>query len=623
MVALLGLGGCEASFPHPMTAADVAHLDSGDALVAYLAQPDASPGVCNPKSRGPHLAQLERDTAAALVRGLDDGKIDLMLGQKCLERALENGSRAVGAAVIDAVGRGYQSVVTDRDLETSPTLQARLATYQAIYMERPSGQDGDPKMMGAIFADLRRTLFRGNFGPVGARFVNELLGVADLEQGRYGGRPVDLPTIDGIAARGDETLLQRFADRLPSPALRVDARRRLVRLRIAASPFPEVRAQAAAVEARVMQQGVNRVSLTAEPPVRAWLDGRMLPARNVLVRQDLFRQTAALFGYVTGGGLSVIPNLSLGGALWVEVTGLSRPITVCRAPRFYDPTPCLGGDDVSVENPLADSDHDGTFRFREKASEAEVVELTRAGVSFPLSIDVGGKRLVPFRWPIRFERPKDLILAPKVGRGPTLQVAVAHTDSVLYQFTVSGDGGPYRAVLQKEDLGTFHLVSRGATGTPGMSGTSGMDGANGMDGTSASCPGSSGGDGGPGGNGTSGGDGGPGGNGADGGDILVQLRCGAQDCSAEDVALLQRTVLSQGGAGGAGGTGGPGGRGGRGGSGGSGATCFDPSTNTSSSVSGGNSGMNGSDGASGSAGPDGAPGRPGVVRIEVVATPRT
>ena len=107
-VALLGLVGCEASFPHPMTGAEVAHLASGDALVAYLAQPDASLGVCNPKSRGPHLLQLDRDTAAALVRGLDDGKIDLALGQKCIERALENGSPEVGASVIDEVGRPGQ-----------------------------------------------------------------------------------------------------------------------------------------------------------------------------------------------------------------------------------------------------------------------------------------------------------------------------------------------------------------------------------------------------------------------------------------------------------------------------------------------------------------------------------
>ncbi len=620
VVVVIGLGGCGVSFPHPMTAADVARLDSGDALVAYLAQRDASPAVCDLRAAGPNVIRFDRDLATTLIRGLDDGKVDLSLGRACIDAALEGGSPEVAAELIDAVGRGYHSLANDRAIETSPALQARLAILQAIYIERPSGKDGDPKTMDGIFDHLRRKFFGGRFGAVGARDVNELLGVVDLERGRYGGRPIDLGTIDGLAARGDGALLQRFADRLSAPDLRVEAQRRLVRLRIAASPFPEVRAQAAAVEARVMQQGINRISLVDQPAVSASVDNGKLPARNVLVRQDLSRQSATLFGYVTAGGLSVIPNLSLGGALWVAVTGLSRPITVCAAPRSYDPTPCLGGDDVAIENALAASDHRGTFHFRDQASEAEVVELTR-GNSFPLAIDVGGRRLVSLRWPIRFERPNDLVLSPRVGRGPTLQVAVTHTDPSLYLFTVSGDGRSYRAVIEKSDLAAFHLISRGATGKAGMDGLSGMDGLPGTDGLSASCPSSSGSDGSRGGDGTVGSNGGPGGNGGDGGDIFVQLQCDAAACPADDVASLWRTVLSQGGPGGSGGAGGRGGRGGRGGSGGAGASCFDPSTNTSSSVGGGLNGMSGSDGAPGMSGSDGAPGRPGVVRIEQVASP--
>jgi hypothetical protein len=620
VVVVVGLGGCRGSFPHPMTAADVAGLGSGDALVAYLAQRDASPAVCDLRATGPHVSRFDHDVATALIRGLDEGRVDLSLGRACIDAALEGGSPEVAAELIDAVGRGYQSLADDRALETSPALQARLAVLQSIYIERPQGKDGHPETMDGIFDDLRRRFFGGRFGAVGARSVNELLAVVDLERGRYGGRPIDLPTIDGLAARGDVALLQRFADRLPAPDLRVEAQRRLVRLRIAASPFPEVRAQAAAVEARVMQQGINRISLVDQPAVSASLDDGKLPARDVLVRQDLARQSATLFGSATAGGLSVIPNLSLGGALWVVVTGLSRPITVCGAPRSYDPTPCLGADDVTLENPLAASDHRGTFHFREMASEAEVVALTRGG-SFPLAIDVGGRRLVALRWPIRFERPNDLVLSPKVGRGPNLQVLVTHTDPGRYLFTVSGDGRSYQAVIEKTDLAAFHLVSRGATGAAGMDGPSGMDGLAGTDGLSASCPSSSGTDGSRGGDGTAGGTGGPGGNGGDGGDIFVQLQCGAAACPADDVAWLRRTVLSQGGPGGAGGAGGRGGRGGRGGSGGADASCFDPSTNTSSSVGGGMNGMNGSDGAPGMSGPDGAPGRPGVVRIEVVASP--
>ncbi len=621
VVAALGLGACEQNYPRPMTAGDVGSFDSGEALVTYLSQRDASPAVCNFRSKGPHITRLDRDAATALIDALQQGKIDLALAQRCIDRALETGSGQVAAALIEAGARADQSLATDPAVETSPAAQAHLATLEAIYVQRPTGKDGDPRVVGAIFDDLRRRFFGGHLGPVAARLTNDLLGVVELEQGRYGGQPVDVARLDWFAARGDETVLQRAADRLPAQALRVEARRRVVRLRIAASPFPEVRSQAAAVEARVMQQGINPVALASQPVVRAWVDGTKLALRDVYVRQDLFRQRAALFGGVPGGGLSVMPNLSLRGALSVQVTGLSRPITICRSPRFYDPTPCLAGDDVAVENPLADPEHDGTFRFRDQVSEDQLVALARSGDSFHISIDAGGHSIVPLARPIRFERPSDLVLVPKTGRGPALQVAVTQPAPSLYLFTVSGERLLYRAVVEKRDLAAFHVVSRGATGASGFDGTSGMDGSSGMDGTSASCPSFGGTDGGRGGDGLAGGDGGPGGNGGDGGDVVVRLDCDAAGCSADDVALFRRVVLSQGGPGGSGGAGGRGGKGGRGGRGGSGTTCVDDATNTSNSLNGGSDGPSGSDGASGTAGSDGAPGRPGLVRIEAAPRP--
>src|SRR5262249_56594205 len=117
--------------------------------------------------------------------------------------------------------------------------------------------------------------------------------------------------IDQIAARGDTALLRRFADRLPAAPVRDEARRRVIRLAIAASPFDEVRADAAVVEARVLRDGINRVSLAEHPAARAALDAAKLPARNVLVRQDVLHQTAALLGYTAGGAPSVLPPLSL------------------------------------------------------------------------------------------------------------------------------------------------------------------------------------------------------------------------------------------------------------------------------------------------------------------------
>jgi hypothetical protein len=533
-----------------------------------------------------------------------------------------HGSRGDAVHLIDAIGDGYPALATERDIETSPGLQARIAALQSVYIGRPSGQDGDAKVMARIFDKLRTLYFGGRFGGVASHFVGELLGVADLEQGRYGGRPVDAAAIDDIAARKDATMLRRFADRLPSPDLRREAQRQLVRLAISDSPFAEVRADATAVEERVLRDGNNRVSLIDHPVTNGSLDATRLPGVNVLVRQDVSRQTATLSGYPGGAPLSVLPDLRLEGALRVDVEGVSHPITICPAQITFDPTPCIGTADVTLDNPLALGDAGGVFHFRDKLSETDAVGLTHEPYRFPLDIDVGGRRLVAFGWPLRFERPTDLILGASFGRGPDLKITVDRAGASLFLFTVMSGRVVYRAVADEADLPAFHVVSRGAGGATGNAGLDGLDGASGFDGMAASCPSSSGTAGGRGGDGSQGGAGGDGENGGDGGDLVVELYCGAAKCSANELDVIRHVVLSEGGPGGSGAPGGRGGRGGRGGSGGSGTICTDAISGAASSLSGGMDGPSGSDGLPGRAGWDGAPGRPGQVRIEV-SPPRT
>jgi len=621
VAAFVGLGGCAPPFPRPLTAADVAQLDSGAALITYLAQRDASPAVCDTRSAGAHVSRFDWNRSEALVHGLVHGQIAPELWRRCVDAALAGGSPDDAAQVLGAIARGARDIATDSDVEKVPALQAYLATLQAAYLERPSGRNGEPRTITPIFDDLRQQFFAGKFGPVAARAVGELLAVVDLEEGRYGGRPVDVATLDEIAARGDEALLRRFADRLPAPALRDEARRRVIRLAIAASPFAEVRADAAAVEARVLREGVNRVSLAEHPAARASLDTAKLPARAVLVRQDVLQQQATLLSYTPGAEPSVLPPLSLTGALWVDVAGLSRPITVCQAPRFTDPTPCIVADDVRIENSLVAAAHDGTFHFRDRASEAEVVALAGTPGAFPLSMDIGGQRLVTYSWPVRFERPANLILAGARDRGPNLTAAVTRASASLFKFTVASGPEIYRAVVETTDLAGFHVVSRGARGRDGLSGSEGSDGMSGMDGASASCPSFSGSSGSSGSRGSDGNDGGNGGDGGDGGDIRVEVDCGGGVCSVDDFTVLRAVFRSEGGLGGSGGRGGRGGKGGRGGSGGRGTTCSN-SHGSSRSLSGGSDGMSGSDGSDGLSGRAGARGRPGQVHIEVRRAPR-
>ena len=613
----IGLAGCAPAFPHPMTAEDLVRLDSGAALVAYLGQPDASPAVCDARTSGPRLAHFDESTLRSLIDGLTAGRVDPGLWRRCVDGALDGASTEEAAMLVDAVGRGYRALIKDGDLETSPALQGRLTAMQTFYIERPNGLDGHPKVMGPIVADIGKALDRHKLGPVATKLAIEMLAIVDLERGLYGGRPVDVALLDDLDSRGQETLLRRFNDRLPTKALRDEARRRVVRLEIAASPYAEVRADGQQVEARVVAQGINRISLAQQPASGATLDPQKIGLHGVLVRQDVWHQTATLLGTRDRPGVSVLPELSLRDALWVTVAGLSRPVTLCRSPRTLDPSPCIGGDDVKIDSPLAYLDRGDAFHFVDHIGAAVAAGLAHAGHALTLPVSVGGRRVLSFEWPLWFQRPENLILSAPSGRGPDLKIAVDNTDPSRFSFTVSGGGSRYRAVVEKADLPAFRLVSRGAAGGAGATGSSGTDGSAGLDGSSARSPSMSGSNGGRGGDGGNGGPGGDGGPGANGGDIQVQIDCGVVGCAPEVLDSLRRIITSEGGPGGPGGSGGSGGRGGRGGSGGSGTSCFDSSGGSSTSLGGGNSGMNGSDGANGSSGADGSAGRPGQVGFSV------
>src|SRR5215471_13621601 len=135
LFAALGLAGCSAAYPRPMTARDLARFDSGDALVTYLAQADASPTVCDSQAKGPHVSRVDDDVRESLVRGLTDGRIEPQVWRRCVDAVLAGSSTPGAAMMLEVVGRGYRSLIQNGDLETSPALQARLAAMQALYLE--------------------------------------------------------------------------------------------------------------------------------------------------------------------------------------------------------------------------------------------------------------------------------------------------------------------------------------------------------------------------------------------------------------------------------------------------------------------------------------------------------
>src|SRR5262249_56015972 len=126
----------------------------------------------------------------------------------------------------------------------APPPGRRRGRRPALRAGRPRGPAPAPARLGGWRAGRERAAPDPPRGPVAARHAGELLDTFSLERGRYNGAPVTEGTLDIVQNRRDEALLRRFAARLPDPDLRRQALRRIIRLHIAASTYPQPRTHA-------------------------------------------------------------------------------------------------------------------------------------------------------------------------------------------------------------------------------------------------------------------------------------------------------------------------------------------------------------------------------------------
>ena len=577
-------------------------MRSGSALVTYLHQTDASAAVCDVHARGPHVMRLDASMREAFVDGLVSGEVRPELWHDCAAAFLKSAAPEDAASLIDDIGKGYRSMILDSAFERSPAMQDRVVQMQRLYLDRENRIRDSHPTLTQLIADLRRALAKKALGPVATQLGQDLVTAIDVERGAWNGQTVDLALLDRFVAAGDEATLHLFTERLSDRSLRDESRRRVIRIHIARSPRPEVRADAEGVEARLMATGTNGIDVDRTPPTRGWLDAAKATISGVMVREDLPQQTASILGYRDPSTVSVLPDLQLRGVLFVETPGLSAPITLCGPPADLDPTPCIAPEDVKIDNPMAYLDNGGRFRFTDHISMSYAVSLMAMHDQFSLPMSSGGRPLLTMHWPFHYARPANLDFNTL---GPRLTIKVDHRDPSRYAFSTTSPTGTYLAVVEAADLSQFHIISRGTTGSSGADGSSGSSGSSG-----AEC-----GDGGAGSDGGHGGDGWPGG---PGGDIDVEVDCGTASCG-EALAVLRTSILSLGGPGGSGG------RGGDGGSGGSGGAGRFPTTHTrhdgtivtdDPGCSAGAAGRSGSRGWDGSTGPDGARGRVTISRRE-------
>ena len=262
-----------------------------------------------------------------------------------------------------------------------------------------------------------------------------------------------METLDELEKEKDETLLRRVMLRAPDPELQKEARRRIIRLHIAASPLEVVREHAADVEARVLATGRNTVDPAKHPATAAWLDPEHARVRGVLVRQDVWKQTATLLAYeVEKAERSVVPSVDLRGALFARIDGLKEPVTLCAPPDTLDVTPCLLASEVKPKVPIVYIDDDGLLHFVERVTSRDATRLVYETPNLPLPFDVGGKPLLTVDWPIVFERPDDVIFSgPPSGRGPDLRVIVERRYSPRLFFQVDGPEGKLLGVVEAND----------------------------------------------------------------------------------------------------------------------------------------------------------------------------
>jgi len=164
----------------------------------------------------------------------------------------------------------------------------------------------------------------------------------------------------------------------------------------------------------VSAYGITPLLLDEHAPMRGWVDPQKVPMRGVLVRQQVWQQTAKLLGYSGDRpGVSVLPEMKLRGALMVEVVGVSRPVTLCGHAKDLDPSPCISIQDVRLDNAAAYLDQGSAFHFVEHVAMRDAVNLAQMRDRFVLPVSVGGQQLCAFDW--RLYYPDDLVFT---GREP-------------------------------------------------------------------------------------------------------------------------------------------------------------------------------------------------------------
>lgn len=597
----LAASGCRHAFPLPYSAsqlrADSAEEWSGQALVHYLGQDNADPAVCDVRSE--MLTRLDETLVDPFVASLEDNELELTTWKDCASRMVKSMDVEPRELLLARLARAVWWLLGEDDGA------GRLQTIQDVLIKRP--REDSP----ALAALLERMLTRRKkeFDVDMGRTFESMVTTLELGRGQLNGKPVTTEVIDETQ---DERLIFRMSKRLPSLELREAARVRLVRLRIARSPWDEVRNHAAEVERAVLTTGrwaqatSGLTLLNPQPPLE-------LPVEMVLKQNP-----DAQYGKIVVKGSNnarTHPGLKLRGVLTFDV-GWSRPLNICAPPEELEVDPCIEARDLELNLLEVSLDEDGAVWMATALPMSRVVDLARANEGLAMSVRLAGQPVTILKLPLEFEDPPSLRFTGPPGEpGPALTVKADVLANAVIFLATTANGLRKQVVWPRTARNDFEVSSAGGDGVNGTDGARGAKGAPGVAGGAATCPSMAGRSGSPGDRGGPGGDGTDGGDGGDGGPVTALVRCAdGVDCAA-GLELIRVLVRSRGGAAGEGGAAGPGGFGGNGGAGGAGASCM--VNGAMLSLENGFNGARGADGIEGKPGKDGEPGKDGTVVVKL------
>jgi hypothetical protein len=514
VLGLLCVTGCKLPTPYsPLQLAEDSQNRPAKALVHYLSQPPPLQlAVCDPHADGPHVARMDDKVVDALMKGLARGRIPAENWMGCVRAAWEGADPGLRAQIASAVLHGFVEALTAANPDAEEWVWYNLEAVATAMEARPPQAGLRVEEARSITSQVRT--MQPDLGPRATPFADRFLQEVDLELGFWDGAPVDSAR---IATETDEELLLRFAQRLPEPTLREAARDRLVRLRVAASPFAAVRDRADAVTESTLARGFWPVPLETFPVATVRTATTLSGAAGVVVKQDLDEGRWSLRG-ITSDGRLLDAVIDLRDLLRMEVEGLEKPILLCQENDGLQPEPCVAPSALACEHPVADLDETGQLHLASGKIEEAPHPLAHAQtLEFALSVAETPQDL---SLPLRFLPPPPVVHAGETGEpGPGLVVRVRRQGPDRFLYEVTAGDHTQRAILERSDLPEFRVVSQGGEGRPGTEGAEGERGAPGHDGSTAICPYTQAGDGGIGFDGGPGGPGGPGGSGGPGGDI--------------------------------------------------------------------------------------------------------